>query len=151
MSEPTLRERLLARVLSDPHTAGHALVLSAREEPHGKAEDYARRLVAARVDPSGLWYYPRAANTHAELVQVLPNEAEDDLTLVTSAYHQLRAFLTAVAVMPRPWRLKVWNAPAPSGMDQLGDEFSKIAAYQQTGDVASFQDGMAYLYWRDGQ
>jgi len=148
----TMRERLLMRVLGSacPHR-GLIVPLSGWDE--SPAEFAARGVRASefvgRVVPL------HGPHTHAEAVQFMGERHEEDgadVILVTSAYHQLRVFLTFLAVL-KDWGLdrtvRLWNAPAPSGMEKLALEWQKITDYQQKGHVASYDDGLVYLDWRD--
>lgn len=147
---PSLRETVLARVLGEkPQWQGLVLMLSCWDES-GEELAYRRTVVAGRS------LSLRGAHTReeAELALAQRTDGEHDLTIVTSAYHQLRAFLTFLKVLQergldRTVRLR--NAPAASRMDKLAQELDKIAAYQAKGHVASFEDGLRYLQWRDSQ
>lgn len=137
----TPREYLLARVLSEPSTQGPALVLK------GPGNQTAERLlradqVAFTVDLA------EGENTWEEARNAV-RFYHRHLTLVTSAYHQLRAFLTFVKAFEGE-RVRIWNAPAPSSMDTFAKEIAKIEEYQVLGHVATYEDGVAYLEWRDG-
>ena len=78
------------------------------------------------------------------------------ILIVTSPHHQYRAFLTLLkamrdaglnlslvnAVAPLPW-----DEPLPWGVRRglLPQEFDRIDAYQKKGDVASYEEGIAYM------
>ena len=138
----TDREFLLASVLADT-PQGPAVVLSGRHEQPDltpSRAQLARRWCGAVVAVHG-------ANTREEAESVLPWPGTD-LTVITSAFHQLRAFLTFVQVLGgQP--VRVWNLPVPGSMDRLGEEFAKIAAYQARGHVASYLEGRQYWEWRN--
>jgi hypothetical protein len=130
---------LLGRVLQDRPHAGVVVVLSGDTD-----EESQERLASV----SGPYVIPVATNTHEDALWTRRNlETGDDLVLVTSAYHQLRAFLTFVRVF-RGTAVRIWNAPAPSEWGHLVDEARKIAAYQRKGHVASYAEGLAYLAQR---
>lgn len=150
----TERELLTAHVLtgSPPLRLGlHALILSAREE--GPEEHLARTLVGSQFH---IQTYLNAANTHAEAVAALSDPltrtGSPDLVIVTSAYHMPRAFLTFLQVLKDHGlerTVRLWCAPAPSGFQKLSGEFLKITEYQAKGHVARYDEGLAYLEWRN--
>ena len=142
--------RLLQRIVQSAEPPkGLIVVLSAWGEDaqetkarHTKAHQLAERL---RAD---MWM-PLAGNTHEEAQGTLRAAVfSDNIIIVTSAYHQLRAFLTFIKVFEET-TIRLWNAPAPSAWDKLEGELQKIAAYQAKGYVASYAEGLAHLAWRD--
>lgn len=144
---PSLREQLLARVLSDPcPTRGLIVVLSAWDED---ADDTSFREAAYRR-LTGQVLRPREAHTRAEAEACLPVMlAHGTVILLTSAYHQPRAFLTFLKVLQEAGadrRIQLWNKPAASRLDKLPEEWQKIRRYQE--HVASIEEGLAYLDWR---
>ena len=68
--------------------------------------------------------------------------------IVTSAYHQLRAFLTFVKVFEGT-STRLWNCSAPSAWEKFDEELRKIVQYQLKGHVASYAHGLEHLAWRD--
>ncbi len=141
----TEREHLLARLLSPGPAHGQAVILSAWDE---SGEDWPRFQVAPGA--GAVSYH--GAHTRDEAEKAVDHRSGNDLTIVTSAYHLPRAFLTFVRVLQDRGlaaRVRLWPAPAPSAMAQLAGEWAKIAAYQAKGDVASYEDGLRYLDWRD--
>jgi CMP-N-acetylneuraminic acid synthetase len=148
---PTTRELLMARILGeDPEWRGVVAQLSAWAE---SPEEWSYRSETGTV-VGGRVIKIRGAHTahEAKLAVEALKPGEADLTIVTSAYHQPRAFLTFLRVLERQRldrTIRLWNAPAPSRMDKLAAEWEKIARYQASGDVASYDDGIAYLTWRD--
>ncbi|MBI4093536.1 YdcF family protein [Candidatus Kaiserbacteria bacterium] len=78
------------------------------------------------------------------------------ILIVTSPHHEYRAFLTFLKAM-RDARLDLrlvrataplsWSEETPWGkrIDLLGQEFDRIVEYQKKGDVASYEEGIAYL------
>lgn len=147
----TTRELLLARVLGEasPHR-GLVVQFSA----WGESEDEVIERQARAALIGGDVVTPVGAHTYAEAETALAMLRDGTaLTLVTSAYHQLRVFLTALKVLQRAGRdrqVRLWNAAAPSSMDKLHTEWQKIVRYQADGYVASYDDGLRYLDWRDG-
>lgn len=147
----TNRECLMARVLMERllEAKGQTIVLSAWDE---RVSDGALRAMhLASLQPT-ITLYPNGDHTRAEAEQAIGERQNDDLTIVTSAYHQPRAFLTFLRVLHERGlerTVRLWNAPAPSRMEPLQDEWDKIVEYQARGHVASYEDGLAYLDWRD--
>lgn len=144
---PTARELLTTRVLGDkPHWRGLVAILSAWDESPEESE-----YRSAEVITGGRVVRLRGEHTadEAEMALDAVRQGETDITIVTSAYHAPRAFLTFLRAMAnRQWTtVRLWNAPAPSRMDKLADEWRKIATY--TDDVATYEEGLAYLDWRD--
>lgn len=143
---PSSRELLMARVLGEaPQWRGTVVKLSAWSE--SPEEAYYRHAVSM-----GQTLTVHGANTAEEaeiaLDRVLPGEL--DLTIVTSAYHVPRAFLTFLRALQKRGldrTVRLYVSPAPSRMDKLADEWRKIATY--TDDVATYDEGLAYLAWRD--
>jgi hypothetical protein len=130
-------------VLADQHH-GPAVVLSGRKEP---IDETPFRLAWAQQHCETVLLFD-GAHTQDEAHLALA-QAGTDLTIVTSAYHALRAFLTFVQVSGTT-PLKLWNLPVPSSMDRLADELQKIERYQQAGHVASYERGVQYWRWRNG-
>lgn len=73
---------------------------------------------------------------------------ERDIRIVTSGYHQLRAFLTFLAARwdyttPLP---RLWNCPVrPVSLVGLSAELKKIQTYQEKCHCASLAEALAYL------
>lgn len=108
------------------------------------------RLKTARGDIWGgdIWV-PGGKHTREEAERVI-HARIPEFTIVTSAYHQLRAFLTFVkAASDAGWKPRMWNLSAPSSMERVADEMRRIAEYQAKGHVASFEEGLSYCAWRD--
>lgn len=141
---------LLQKILQSPEPPAGAvvLVLSARDEEPGEQE--AREKRAAEIREPQIVLHLDAENTHEEAVSALKWARRDhDFVIVTSAYHQLRAFLTFVKVFEGTG-VRLWNASAPSAWDKLEDETLKIAQYQAKHHVASYDEGLMHLLERDG-
>lgn len=82
-----------------------------------------------------------------------------NVLIVTSPHHQYRAFLTMLKAMrDANLDINLQNAVAPLSWDEetpwgvrrelLAGEFDKIEEYGKKGDVASYEDGIAYLQER---
>lgn len=146
---PSSRELLMARVLGEAaQWRGWVVRLSAWSE--SPEEAYYRNTTVV----SGSIIDVRGEHTAREadiaLSSLVPGDY--DMTVVTSAYHQPRAFLTFLRALQKRGldrKVRLYNAPAPSRMDKLSDEWRKIAQY--TEDVATYDEGLAYLNWRDSQ
>lgn len=136
----TPREYLLARVLAERDYRGPALVLKGP-----KRETWQRQYHAESV--IGTLEIAEGDNTWEEAM-FAASHYTGNLTVVTSAYHQLRAFLTFVKAAEGSL-LAIYNCPAPSGMEDLEREFAKIDEYQRRGHVATYEAGLAHLAWRD--
>lgn len=141
----TERELLLARVLVPDPPKGTVIVLSAWDE--GETEQR-ERFAFAQGNCISLY----GENTRDEAERAIRLRSGDDLTLMTSAYHQPRAFLTMLQVLLTQGlerTVRLWNVPVPSRMHRLPEEWHKIREYQAKGDVASPEQGLLYLDWRD--
>lgn len=135
---------LMQRIVQSPAPPpGWVVMLSAYDEP--PHEDAARRTKASSF---GEYSAPLAHNTYDEARFVRSCNQWSDVIIVTSAYHQLRAFLTFVKVF-QGTGVRLWNAPAPSGWEKLDGELAKIAEYQARGHVATYREGRDHLAWRD--
>lgn len=142
----TEREQLLARVLSPSKRQGTAVILSAWDE---QGEDRPRFRMAAEF-PNAISLH--GENTRDEAERAIRTRSGNDMTIVTSAYHTPRAFLTFVKVLHDEGlhrTVRLWLAPVESGWANLASEWRKITEYQAKGDVASIQLGLEYLTWRD--
>lgn|GEM_PF-6419197 len=141
----TERELLLARVLVPDEARGTCVILSAWDEP---PQDQRLRFATSPSDCISL----HGENTRDECERALALRSGNDVTIITSAYHQPRAFLTMVKVLINHGlarTVRVWNRPAPSPMHRLSEEAHKIADYAAKGDVATPEQGLLYLDWRD--
>ena len=142
----SLREELLIRVLSERPRDKPILVLSGRKET---VDPTPLRLAAAR-EVATIVTLADGENTADEMRRAV-RTAPHQFILCTSADHQLRAFLTmlqALQTIRRERAVKVWNLPVWMPDPEWSQEAEKIAHYQQRGDCASFQQGLAYLQWR---
>lgn len=145
----TERELLLARVLvpDSSHPNGTAVVLSAWDElPQEQRQRFAYTI------GHGQCISVHGEHTRDEAERAVAMRSGEDLTIITSAYHQPRAFLTFLKVLQEQRldrTVRLWNVPVPSRMDQLADEWHKISDYRLMGHVASPEQGLLYLDWRD--
>ena len=144
------KEEVLARVLSEPHHCGRVVVLSGRSV--NKQETLARLDWAVRQFPCCRpELVPSVRHTQDEAIVILADHRPAlPLTIVTSAYHQLRAFLTFLQVLPKPYEHMIFNQPCPSRMDLLPAELAKIDQYGHAGYLASYETALEYLDVRDG-
>lgn len=143
------KEEVLARILAEPHHCGRVVVLSGRTV--NRQETLARLDWATRQFPCCTpTLISSVRNTQEEaIITLADHRVAVPLTIVTSAYHQLRAFLTFLAVLPKPWEHMLWNAPCPSRMDLLPAEYDKVKLYGVQGHCVSYEDALRYLDWRD--
>ena len=142
----SLREELLIRVLSERPRHKPVLVLSGRNE----AVDLTPLRLAAAQTVATVVTLAEGDDTADEARRGAPT-LPAEVVLCTSADHQLRAFLTwvhALAGLRREREVKLWNLPVWMPDPHWDREADKIARYQETGDCASFAEGLAYLQWR---
>lgn len=147
--KPLEAAQLLQQIVQSPAPPANAIVvvLSARDEDAG--ESYARCEHAKTIPSPKIVLHADAANTYEEAIQALRWATRgQDVVIVTSAYHQLRAFLTFVKVF-HGTGVRLWNAPAPSGWEKLEGEMAKIPEYHAKGHLASYRDGLDHLAWRE--
>lgn len=99
------------------------------------------------------------AHTRAEADRCMELARENGwktILIVTSPHHQYRAYLTFLKAMKDSHNaLTLINTAAPLSwteelswgkrVDLLPQEFDKIIEYQKKGDVASYEEGIAYL------
>ena len=150
--------RLLAHVLGEQRHHGVVVVL----QGHNAQPDETPGRVAFAKTLHLPWCLARGENTLAEARWAI-SLATPDLTIVTSADHQLRAFLTFLQAAQDAdpcHTVKLWNRSVFDRFsrsvdrrvdrlaDELVEELEKIARYQRLGHVASFAQGMDYLDWR---
>jgi uncharacterized SAM-binding protein YcdF (DUF218 family) len=121
------------------------------------------RLLELGVPDAAVYAEETAAHTKAEadrMMELARERGWKSMLLVTSPHHQYRAFLTFLRAMHQAGLdLVLRNTPAPlpwfsdqpwgRRADLLERELQQIAAYQEKGDVASYEEGIAYLERRD--
>jgi uncharacterized SAM-binding protein YcdF (DUF218 family) len=139
-----------------------AIVGSASDRAYGSypSAEVRDELFRLGLPPSALIFEDTfGAHTRAEAdraMQLARERGWKRMLILTSPHHQYRAFLTHLKAMrDAGLDLVLINAPAPLSMtdetpwgrreDLVAQEFARIDAYQQKGDVASFADGIAYL------
>jgi hypothetical protein len=92
-----------------------------------------------------------------------------DVLLIAAPWHQLRSFLSAVAATKKiGYPVKFWSCPGNalpwteqsvhsqgvqtgSRVDFIHAELEKVKAYSAKGDIATIDEGLDYLNWRDAQ
>ena len=140
--------------------------------PHSlSAQASAEWLIDKGVAPDRVIQEDDSRHTYDQAVAVVGMAHERGwlrLLLVTSPYHQYRAFLTflrelhvrskaeAVHLLSVPaCQTLWWEKPAGSDthrVDLLEAEFTKIEEYRAHGHVASYEDGLKYLeFWESNQ
>lgn len=116
-------------------------------------------MIRLGVTQEAMHFEEVAPHTRTEADRAMQLAAEKKwktILILTSPHHQYRAFLTFLKAMRDVHlALTLINAPAPLSMseenpwgtraDLLKRDLAKIAAYQERGDVASYEDGIAYL------
>lgn len=144
------REEVLSRILAEPHHCGRIVVLSGRTV--NRQETLSRLDWATRQFPCCCpELVPSVRHTQDEAIVILADHRPAmPLTIVTSAYHQLRAFLTFLKVLPQPYEISLFNQPCPSRMDLLPQELQKIQQYGAAGYLATYSEALTYLDFRDG-
>lgn len=145
-----MREALLLALAEDYRKIPHGLpciVLSGRNEvpdPTPTRWAYGQHF-ASRTMAEG-------AHTQAEAVWWRDTHHRFPVVVVTSLPHLLRAFLTWVTVSKDQRFYMAWPLGPVSSKDLSGlaEEAEKIRRYQGTGHVATVEEGLKYLDWRDG-
>ncbi|MBV9159848.1 MAG: YdcF family protein [Candidatus Kaiserbacteria bacterium] len=108
----------------------------------------------------------RSRHTRDQAVEVL-NIAKErgwkSLIIVASNYHQYRAFLTflkrmyeerlELALINAPARAAGWLGETGHGrrIDLLPSELQKIDEYAAKGHVATYEEGIEYLIWKESR
>lgn len=123
------------------------------------------QLIEKGVAPDRLWVENKSQHTRdsaERVVQMMVDEGWHRVLLVTSPYHVPRSLLSFIAVLNERGiaeRHHVLSAsshcfwfrecePDVLRVDLVEREGEKVAAYQAKGDVASYEDGLAYLeHW----
>ena len=126
----------------------------------------APELLKMGMNHNDLLWESRSRNTRQQALEIMSmckEEAWDSIILVASHFHQYRAFLTFLKAMEEvgikimmhnaPARDLPWFQPAFGAcrIDSLAKEFEKIALYGKNGHVASFDQGISYLKWKEQQ
>lgn len=135
---------------------GNALDRSYGSFPSSEVRD---EMIRLGLSADNIFFEETAPHTRAEAVRAMElaeSEGWKTVLIVTSPHHQYRAFLTFLKAMRdaglelslmNAAALLSWDTPTPWGVrrDLLSQEFDRISAYQQKGDVASYEEGIAYL------
>src|SRR3989344_5947938 len=138
-----------------------ALVGNATDRSYGSfsSSEVRDELVRFMVPEHALHFEETCPHTRAEAergVQLAKEKSWETILILTSPHHQYRAFLTFLKAM-RDARLDIklvnavaslpWDEPLPWGTrrELLTREFDKIDEYRKKGDVASYEEGIAYL------
>lgn len=135
-----------------------------REYGSAPSSELKEQLVAGGVPEGSILLEETATHTRAEaerLMELAQEHGWKNLLIVTSPHHIFRAFLTFLAAMrdkgmtlvlqPAPARNLRWYAPEPWGKraELLDGEFRRIDEYGTKGHVATFEDGLEYLEWKE--
>lgn len=149
--------------VAELYHAGHApqvvLTSSADNWEYGSAPSskLVPELLALGVNEQDIIWEETAPHTRAEAdatLRLANSHGWKKLLLVTTEYHQYRAFLTWFkAIRDTASEIDIAMAPVSGYPDFHGEtrdegltrEFERIDEYQKKGDVASFQEGVVYL------
>jgi uncharacterized SAM-binding protein YcdF (DUF218 family) len=138
-----------------------AIVGNANDRAYGSfpSSEVRDKMVERGMKASAIHFEEVAPHTRAEAeraMQFAKQEEWKKILIVTSPHHQYRAFLTFLKAMrDAHLDLVLMNAVAPLSLteklpwgtrsDLLERNFDKINEYQKKGDVASYEEGIAYL------
>lgn len=119
-----------------------------------------RKLQSLGLPEEHIVWEETGAHTRAEAdatLRLAEKHGWRSLLLVTTEYHQYRAFLTFVKAM-RDMNLDIELTMVPENEfpqfhsktheEVIAGEMERIATYQQKGDVASWEEGITYLLSR---
>ncbi|MDP1719258.1 MAG: hypothetical protein Q8L24_02430 [bacterium] len=111
-------------------------------------------------------------HTGTEMIGLVAHAEEQnwsDVLLIASPWHQLRSFLSAVSAAKKQGsKVRFWNLPGlpllwteqsvhsqgvqtGKRVDFIHAELAKVLAYSARGDIATVDEGIEYLNWRDAQ
>lgn len=108
-------------------------------------------------------------NTYEEAEEVIRLAKEKQwrkIILVTSHFHQTRAYLTFLMAMKRnnihieisnnpvrnlPWFEYDTSSSGKNRKERLREEFEKIKQYQEKGHLVSFKEAIEYQQWKEQQ
>lgn len=109
----------------------------------------------------------KSQNTHEQAVQamkIIKKREWGKIILVTSHYHQLRAYLTFLKVMNEfKMKVSIYNAPVrnlswyqktikqKNRLQLFDDELNKIDLYLNKNHISSFKTGLKYQEWKEKQ
>ena len=127
------------------------------------SSELALSLVALGVPRDIISTEETAFNTRDEAVRAIALAKEcgwKSIVCISSPHHQYRAFLTLLVAMQQGGGdIRITVSPAPLSwfsdnpwgrrIDLLEGEWKRMEEYQHKGDVASFDDGIAYLKWKE--
>jgi uncharacterized SAM-binding protein YcdF (DUF218 family) len=126
-------------------------------------------LVAAGVPEASVVIEEKSQHTWGQVGEIAALAKErgwKKIIIVASHYHQYRAYLTflkgftdagldkSVVLINSPARDLPWfdaNDPQGRRADLLEGEFERIEKYYPQGNVASFEEGVNYLQWKESQ
>lgn len=132
------------------------------------ASEMVSDLLTKGVPEAAVILEEKSQNTRDQALEVMGMAKERGwkrIIIVASHYHQYRAFLTFLKAMQesglsliltsapaRPkWFEELRNARYRRRIDALEDEFRKIEEYGKKGHVASYEEGIQYLQWKESQ
>ena len=122
-----------------------------------------KKLVGKKIPEGKIILEEKSQNTREqalEVMKVVEARKWKKIILVASHFHIFRAHLTFIkAMQENGLKLGIYSAPVRDltwfkrdgqsrGIDLLREEYAKIEKYGT--HVASFEDGIKYLEWREG-
>ena len=121
-------------------------------------------LLKLGMNEEDLLWENKSQNTRQQALEVMTMCREkgwESVILVASHFHQYRAFLTFLKTMEDTGiKLLIHNSPARDmpwfqptfgtcRFELLEREFEKITRYGENGHVATFEQGISYLRWKE--
>lgn len=127
-------------------------------------EEIYPRMLASGISPGTLIHERESLNTKEQadnIMKLCETRGWKSIILVGSPYHQYRAFLTflksAINILPE---LIIFNSPAKNlpwfsnedwgnRYENLHGEFDRIERYMALGHLASFEEVIDYMKWKE--
>ncbi len=138
-----------------------AIVGNANDHRYGSfpSSEIRDEIVRRGVPETAMYFEEVASHTRAEAeraMELAQKKGWKSILILTSPHHKYRAFLTFLKAMhDADMDIQLISAVAPLSLtedtpwgrraDLLARNFDKIVEYQKKGDVASYEDGVAYL------
>ena len=138
-----------------------------KNPPHSiTASEMLPHLIRAGVPEQAVEVEEKSQNTWEQgivMMKIAKERGWQSVIIVASHYHQYRAFLTFLRAMQEggqkivisnaPARDLAWFAEDAQGrrIDLLAGEFDRIEKYRTQGNIASYEDAISYLEWKESQ
>ena len=121
-------------------------------------------ILRSGVKESSLLFEDKSINTYDQAEEIITLAKEKKwkrIVLVASQYHSYRAFLTFLYVQKREMPELIIDMAAVKGLDWyeetgwgrridlLSVELDKIDAYHKKNNVATYEEGLEYLKWKN--